>query len=361
MAKQLGNVRHDYIRYANCWEDADLLLKGLSIEPGDRVLSIASAGDNSLSLLCHDPELVVAVDINTAQLKLLKLKIAAFKILDHHEVLSFLGFQEHSDRMKLYAKLRGHLPQEDQEYWDQRSEEIIQGLIHAGKFERYFQLFRKKVLPLIHGSKRIAELFRSKTPEEQKHFCENTWFNRRWIFLFKIFFSRFVLGTFGRDPKFLNEVKVAVSTFILESARIHLGSTYCQNNYFLQYILLGSFETQLPHYARSENFEKIKANLDRIEVFHGLAEDAFQRYDGFNKFNLSNIFEYMDLDLFKSVSQNFLENSAPSARFAYWNLMVDRKMERLENDLQADPNYGLRMAEDCGFFYKDFNVSVRNG
>jgi S-adenosylmethionine-diacylglycerol 3-amino-3-carboxypropyl transferase len=51
MEKQLQKVRHDYLRYANCWEDADILLAGLDIKTGDLVLSIGSAGDNSFSLL----------------------------------------------------------------------------------------------------------------------------------------------------------------------------------------------------------------------------------------------------------------------------------------------------------------------
>ena len=64
MREQLNEVRHDYIRYANCWEDADVLIEGLKVQPGDRVLSIGSAGDNSFSLLVNDPELLVAFDIN---------------------------------------------------------------------------------------------------------------------------------------------------------------------------------------------------------------------------------------------------------------------------------------------------------
>ena len=39
------------LRYAQCWEDADVLLAGLDVQPGDTCISIASAGDNSLSLL----------------------------------------------------------------------------------------------------------------------------------------------------------------------------------------------------------------------------------------------------------------------------------------------------------------------
>ena len=34
------------IRYAQCWEDADVLVEGLDVHPGDVCLSIASAGEN---------------------------------------------------------------------------------------------------------------------------------------------------------------------------------------------------------------------------------------------------------------------------------------------------------------------------
>ena len=39
------------IRYANCWEDASVLLQALNIGPGKRYISIASGGDNTFSLL----------------------------------------------------------------------------------------------------------------------------------------------------------------------------------------------------------------------------------------------------------------------------------------------------------------------
>ena len=45
-----ATARFDRIRYAQCWEDADVLLDALQVEPGDTCLSIASAGDNTLAL-----------------------------------------------------------------------------------------------------------------------------------------------------------------------------------------------------------------------------------------------------------------------------------------------------------------------
>ena len=59
-------AKFDFVRYANCWEDPLLLLGAMP--PRARCLSIASAGDNSFSLLCGGAASVTAFDLNRAQL-----------------------------------------------------------------------------------------------------------------------------------------------------------------------------------------------------------------------------------------------------------------------------------------------------
>lgn len=360
MKDQLKNVKHDYIRYANCWEDADVLLEGLDVQNQDKVLSIGSAGDNSFSLLSKSPEFVVAVDINLVQLNLIELKKATFQALNHNEFLSFLGFEKSLDRIALYNKVREYLSPELQMFWDERTDEIYSGIIYAGKFERYFKMFRKWILPMVHTKNRINTLFLEKDQAAQKLFFNKRWNNLRWRILFKLFFSKFVMGRLGRDPAFLKEVEVPVSEFIIGQAEKHLSSVYAQKNYFLNFIMKGNFGEHLPHYARKENFELIKLNVDRLVVFNGLAEDAFKKYKGFNKFNLSNIFEYMNPELFKNVTNNFVENAQEGARFAYWNLMVPRRMH--EFTLELSPQ-GLLTQDlrtfDKGFFYKGINIDVK--
>lgn len=76
------------IRYAQCWEDADILLEALQPGPGKRCLSIASAGDNTLALLSCDPESVLAIDLSPAQLHCLELRVAAYRTLQHQELLA---------------------------------------------------------------------------------------------------------------------------------------------------------------------------------------------------------------------------------------------------------------------------------
>ncbi|MFI0459233.1 MAG: DUF3419 family protein, partial [Candidatus Thiodiazotropha endolucinida] len=66
------------IRYAQCWEDADILVEALGVDRGGVCLSISSAGDNALALLGAGAEQVVALDLNPAQLACLALRVAAY-------------------------------------------------------------------------------------------------------------------------------------------------------------------------------------------------------------------------------------------------------------------------------------------
>lgn len=360
MSEQLKKVRHDIIRYANCWEDAEILLTALKVEPGERVFSIGSAGDNSFSLLTSDPEFVLAVDINTVQLKLIELKKACFLTLDHVSFLEFLGFRTCDNRKELWKIVQKALAKEDVDFWNQRWEEIEDGVIYQGKFEKYFQMFRKRVLPFIHSKKCVNQLLIEKDAKAQKDFFNDKWNTWRWRMLFKIFFSKFIMGRLGRDPKFLKEVDISVSNYILGRAKNKLSSVACQKNYLLHFIMKGYFDLPLPHYARKENYAIIKSRVDRLQTFHGLAEQAFIEHQEFDKFNLSNIFEYMDSELFKTVSQNLVDNGTEKARYAYWNLMVPRFMSSVISGLHFDDQLSSELGDiDKGFFYSNFRVDYK--
>jgi len=89
------------IRYAQVWEDADVLLAGLDVQPGDVCVSIASAGDNALALLTNGPSRVIALDLSQAQLFCLELRVAAYKTLTHGELLELIGSRPSSRRTEI--------------------------------------------------------------------------------------------------------------------------------------------------------------------------------------------------------------------------------------------------------------------
>lgn len=353
MPNQTDNISHDYLRYANCWEDAEILIGALDIQPTDQILSIGSAGDNSFSMLTSDPKSIVAVDINPIQLHLISLKKAAFTALDYEDFLAFLGFTISENRIALYERVRQALASDAISYWDEHISQIENGMIHQGKFERYFHFFQRKILPFAHSKNDIEKLFEAKDKNQQKSYYDTQWNNKRWRLIFHFFFSKFIMGYFGRDRAFMKEVKVPVSQFILDQAQLHLSDMSCQTNHFLYYIMTGQFGKKLPHYARKENFRIIKSRVDRLTLHEGYVQDALELKPEFNKFNLSNIFEYMSTSQFNEVSQQIISKSTKDSKYAYWNLMVTREMSHISMELIQNPSISSGI-QDKGFFYKKF-------
>ena len=362
MPKLTENAAFDFIRYANCWEDADILLQGLSPKANSKILSIGSAGDNSFSLLCTNPELVVAVDINKTQLYLIELKKILIQEFDYEQVISFLGFRQNDNRVAMFNKIKANLSKETEQYWQQNLAQIEQGLIHQGKFEKYFQLFAKRILPFIHRKKTIEGLLAPKSEAAQVAFYDEKWNTWRWRLLFKIFFSKYVMGKYGRDPEFLRQVKVTVEEFIFQKAEYHLKSTLAQQNFILRYNLTGSFGNLLPHYLQPENFSKIKQNISKLHIFEGFAETAIEKYGSFDSMNLSNIFEYMDADLFQKTASTLLQGTNEGGRLAYWNLMVPRQISTiLSNEITYLSEISTHLIKfDKGFFYGNFLIEQKN-
>ncbi|TDE16328.1 DUF3419 family protein [Dyadobacter psychrotolerans] len=349
-------VNFEIIRYANCWEDATILLDGLTPSAGSKILSIASAGDNSLSLLTTDPEMVVAIDINKVQLYLVELKRVCITNLEYEETLAFLGFTFSESRERCFASLKSQLSFEARSYWDSNLVLIKNGIIHQGKFEKYFQLFSRKILPWIHSKQTIEELFEVKTKEQQEQFYTKKWNTWRWKLLFRIFFSNYVMGKYGRDPEFLKQVQGSVSKFIFDKAAHHVKSVAAQENFILEYTLTGSFGELLPHFLQKDNYGKIRSNIKQLYLKQGFAQDAIREFGKFNFMNLSDIFEYMDQRQFAATAKELIDGTEKDGILAYWNLMVPRRMSYVfpENVKYQKALSERLTAIDKGFFYKEF-------
>lgn len=351
----------DFIRYANCWEDADILCEALDVGEGDRVLSVASAGDNALALLATGAE-VVAADLNPAQIACTDLRRVAFDQLPYEQLLEFFDIASSTERLPTYRRLRSELTPLARDYWDNHTGAIRGGIIHAGKFERYFHIFRSYVLPLMHSRRTVVKLLEPKSRGKREAFYENTWNNWRWQLLFRIFFSRFVMGKLGRDPEFFRYVEGPVSSEILRRTRHALVEIPTHDNPYLEYILTGNFERTLPRYLRRDNYEAIRDNLDNLTLVNAPIQDAALEHNhgGFDAFNLSDIFEYLDSSLVEKIFGDLLAAANPSARLAYWNMMVPRRCSDYYPDSVEPKNTVARELHerDRAFFYRRFVVEV---
>jgi S-adenosylmethionine-diacylglycerol 3-amino-3-carboxypropyl transferase len=350
----------DFVRYANCWEDAHVLCEALAPLEGARVISIASGGCNSFALAAEGAH-VVAADLSFAQLACVELRRAAFRRLDHPGVLRFFGVHADPDRLGTFARLAADLPPRTRAFWEANPALVAGGIIHCGKFERYFQLFRRWVLPLIHRRRTIARLLEEKTREERHRFYEERWNTRRWRLVFRMFFGRFAMGRLGRDPEFFRYVEGSVADRILKRARHALTELPTHQNPYLEYIIRGNYGSSLPRYLQPERFEAVRAGLDRIVLHEGPVEEAAQVHDpggGFDRFNLSDIFEYVDAETGHRIYRDLVEPARPGARFAYWHMLVPRSSPPdLAPRLKHLEELSRRLfLQDLAFFYSAFVV-----
>ena len=137
-----GKAAFDHIRYAQLWEDADVLTQALGDCTGGTLVSICSAGDNALAMLTLDPAKVVVVDLSPAQIACLHLRIGAFRNLSHPEFLELMGARPSTQRAGLLDRALAGLDPETQTFWQALADDVaLYGAGGVGKFERYFASF----------------------------------------------------------------------------------------------------------------------------------------------------------------------------------------------------------------------------
>jgi S-adenosylmethionine-diacylglycerol 3-amino-3-carboxypropyl transferase len=350
------------IRYAQVWEDADVLLAGLDVQPGDTCVSIASAGDNALALLTKDPARVIALDLSPAQIACLELRVAAFKTLSHAELLELIGSRPSARRLELFDRCRPAMDGRARAFWDRRRADVAQGIGSLGKFERYFALFRTIVLPLVHRRRTVFELLVPRDSEERRRFYDEEWDTGRWRLLFRVFFSKTVMGRLGRDPEFFRYVEGRVASAILGRTRHALRELDPSMNPYVHWILTGTHGEALPCALRAEHFETIRARIDRLEWRCESVEEFLEHTPAasLDRFNLSDLFEYVSADHYGAILDAILRCSRPGARLAYWNMLVPRRRpDRLRDRLQPlDELANGLLAQDRAFFYSAFRVEA---
>lgn len=387
MKSEVKENRVDFslIRYSQCWEDTEVLLESLSIQENDICFGILSAGDNVFSMLAENPKKVVALDISFPQIALAKLKKEVFNSLSYEEMLEFMGVMKSDKRVEIYDRIRENLDKEVKEYWDFNKEAIEKGIIHTGKFEKFFKIFREKILPFVHSKKRVEKLLEKKSMQERMEYYDNHWNNFRWKLMFKLFFSKYIVGKLGRDKEFFRYAEKNISEEMKKRSRYALCELNPYENPYINYILTGNYRKDcLPYFLRKENFDKIRKNLHKVEILQSSVEEYLDQIDfKIDKFNLSDIFEYMSAENYSKLMGKIYDNAEENALLAYWNLIVERNSEKLAYE-ETDSEIAVtgkeknvkgkkyeRMKEldkklhekDMTFFYTDFVVEkvIKNG
>lgn len=312
-------------------------------------------------------------DFSPAQLALCALKIAAYKTLEYDEFTQLLGFQFTGQedigaegRVALYQeKVRPALTNtEHRRYWDENLELIRNKIIHIGRLEKFFGLYRKYVLPLSHYQSTTRTLLDSETQPKQIKFFDAVWNTWVWRAGARVFFGQMSLGHLGRDPKFFEHVRLDVGAFLLSKISNGIRNIPIWDNYYAEYVFTGqqAGNNSLPDYLIRENYETIRSRIDRVtlkqaDVLKYLQSEESGSFDGYN---LSDIFEWMGEDLFKTFLQAIHNKGTKDARICYWNLFVPRERpEELKDLIQSEVELSdAATAKDRTYFYRRFVIET---
>ena len=205
----------------------------------------------------------------------------------------------------------------------------------------------------------MTALLRGGDAAARRDFYDRRWNTWRWRVLFRVFFSRFVMGRLGRDPSFFRYANDRLADHLLRRVEHALTALDPADNPYLHWILTGRHGAALPLALRAEHFETIRANLDRLEIVPASLEASLDATGTrFDRFNLSDIFEYMSEANAAALLGRIADRATTGARLAYWNMLVERSRPAAMAD-RIEPLVDLAREwhdADRAFFYRAFVV-----
>lgn len=268
--------------YPQIWEDPAVDMEALAISRDHHVVAIASGGCNVLSYLTANPERITAVDVNTAHVALVRLKLAAARHLPSWRAFyRFFGAADEAANVEAYWNhLAPRLDADTRAYWEGR------GALGLGR--RRISLFARNVykhgllghfIGLGHAVARLygvdlKTVLRARSREEQLHLFETV--------LAPLFDKRFVrwaadrpLALYGLGiPPAQYEALASAGSDMASVLRSRVERLSCgfslDDNYFAWQAFgrrYGDGEHDpVPPYLERANFAAVSARAGRVAV-----------------------------------------------------------------------------------------------
>jgi S-adenosylmethionine-diacylglycerol 3-amino-3-carboxypropyl transferase len=350
------------------WEDSALDRAAFALRPGAVVATVGSGGCNALTFLLDDPGRALAFDYNPTQVWVLELKAAAFRRLDHGELLELFGVRPSRRRAALLASLADDISPEGRSYFQGCDWLVEHGLLGGGRYERFVRAFQV-LLRAIHGRRRIEELFEDRDAAGRAAFFEDRWNTWAWRLLFKAFFNKTVLSRRGLSADYFvfdDGSRSFAESFANRTAHA-LRDLPVRDNPFLARYLLGRFldENHLPEYLQEDRFDLVRARVERLRVVHGDIRDVFDDVEpaSFDAICLSNVFELMSEVETAQALAKVARALRPGGTVTLRNLMVPRAVPpALAETLVLESALSRALhAQDRSFVYSSFQVYRRAG
>jgi S-adenosylmethionine-diacylglycerol 3-amino-3-carboxypropyl transferase len=316
--KVFTQIHSNNLIYNTCWEDPRCDREMLHVNKNTRLVMITSAGCNALDYLLDNPKEIHCIDMNPRQNAVLALKLALFKHATYTDLWYFFGEGHHPNGVAVYAeKLRQHLPEYAQEFWDKNIIYFTKktSFYFYGTSGTFAWWFNKYIDTRPTLRKHIDELLEAQSLEEQIAVYDKVepkivspfikWIMNRHITMSMLGVPR------AQRQLIMDEYDGGVGTFVQECLRHVFTALPTKDNYFWRLYLKGCYTpTCCPNYLLPENFEIIKERADNIHL-HTSTMSAFLEA------NPAKYTHYILLD-----HQDWLAAHDVPALIEEWNLIL---------------------------------------
>jgi S-adenosylmethionine-diacylglycerol 3-amino-3-carboxypropyl transferase len=300
--KVFNFVHGNNLVYNTCWEDPRLDKKALNLTPEDNVFVITSAGCNALSYAIDGVKHVYCADMNYRQNATLELKIAAIKELDYETFFKLFGNGRLPGVQQIYRdKLRQHLCEQSQQYWDQYINKFFDNPRKTFYFcgtSGYLAKWINTYVNMRGMRKNLNALINAPNLEEQKAIW-NDIRDKFWSPLMRFVVNRdttmSMIGVPKDQRKQIEKTYGEVVPFVQECLDAIFGVLPIQDNYFWRVYSTGCYtEECCPEYLSREGFNILKAGaVDKVTAYTCTAEQ-FLRNNPDVKISKFVLLDHMD-------------------------------------------------------------------
>jgi S-adenosylmethionine-diacylglycerol 3-amino-3-carboxypropyl transferase len=327
--------------YNQIWEDPRVDAQALGLGPDSSILTISSGGCNVLNYLVHRPKRIVAVDLNSNHMCLTRLKLAAAKHLpDYESFYQFFGYGQHRDNLANYRRyIRDHLDPLTRSFWEssdwpgkaigpKRIGYFKRGLYNQAKLGQFFRV--------VHGLARSmrrdpARLLTARSVAEQERIFDE---------IYGPLFNNRVVRWMGRQPVAVYSLGIPPSQHaamleesggsgsrLFDTYRERVRRLACgfplSDNYFTWQAFGRRYDHErreaLPDYLKPENFDTIRAMVDRVETHVASLSEQLQAEaaGSLNSFILLDSQDWMPPHVIDQLWKDITAVAAPGSRVIF--------------------------------------------
>ena len=370
--------------YNQIWEDPDVDMEALALQPHHTLITIASGGCNVLNYLAANPERIIAVDLNPNHVALTRLKLSALANLPSYEdFFQFFGTANSKANRKAFDNfLSTRLDPVTRRYWEKqiplhgrRINMFARNLYKYGLLGRFIGVLH--AVARLHG-KKLNDIVEARTPAEQRRAFEKTiapLFEYKSIKLLSK--SPVSLYALGIPPAQYDELVASSSDgdpiAVLRQRVEKLACDFpIHENYFAWQAFTRGYDVEnrsaVPAYLQADTYDVIRTRTDKVEVHHASLIDFLkaQKPNSIHRYVLLDAQDWMTPDVMAQLWEQ-IDRTADTrdARVIFRTAGEDLPLPRkLPADLLAPWQYlqaesRAFHAQDRSSIYGGFHVYCR--